>query len=133
MFDAYCWKCRERKDRFHLAALLHPYEFSFIHASTHPSICSSFFSQDWLIDFILISCSKLGFNKHLKVVEFIFQKKIQYTQNMVNGARAFSSSLLLAIIARNHLPLFKIFSNFVQILPKFSDILLFFNIFLPFF
>ena len=39
--------------------------------------------------------------------------------------RAYSSSLLHAIIACNHLPLFKIFSNFVhfhpnfQILPKF--------------
>ena len=47
--------------------------------------------------------------------------------------RAFSSSLRRAIVACNHLPFFKIFSNFVHFCKKFSNILPFFNIFLSFF
>ena len=43
--------------------------------------------------------------------------------------RAYSSSLLRAIIARNHLPFFKIFSNFVHFCPN----LQIFCPFLPFF
>ena len=49
--------------------------------------------------------------------------------------RAYSSSLLRAIIARNHLLFFKIFSNFGTFLSKFSNILPllpFLNTFLPF-
>ena len=48
--------------------------------------------------------------------------------------RAYSSSLLRAIIARNHLSLFKIFSNFVHF-RKFPNrpFLPFLNIFSPFF
>ena len=37
-----------------------------------------------------------------------------------NDARAYSSSVLHAIIAHNHLPLFKIFSNFVHFCPNFQ-------------
>ena len=47
--------------------------------------------------------------------------------------RAYSSSLLRVIIACNHLPFLKIFSNFVYFFSKFSSILPFFNILLPFF
>ena len=50
-------------------------------------------------------------------------------------SRAFSSSLLRAIIAFNHLPFFKIFSNFVNFCPNFQifcPFLSFFNIFCPF-
>ena len=43
--------------------------------------------------------------------------------------RAFSSSLLCTIITRNHLPFFKILSNFVQFWPNFQI----FCSFLPFF
>ena len=49
--------------------------------------------------------------------------------------RAHSSSLLHAIIAHNHLPFFKIFSNFVHFCPNFQifcHFLPFFNIFCPF-
>ena len=49
---------------------------------------------------------------------------------------AYSSSLLHAIIPRNHLPFFKIFSNFVHFCPNFQNFppfLPFLNIFLPFF
>ena len=48
--------------------------------------------------------------------------------------RTCSSSLLCVIIARNHLPLFKIFWNFVHFCPNcpiFCPFLLFFNVFLP--
>ena len=49
--------------------------------------------------------------------------------------RAFSSSLLHVIIACNHMPFFKLFSNFVHFCPNFQIFclfLLFFNIFHPF-
>ena len=49
--------------------------------------------------------------------------------------RAFSSSLLRVIIVSNHLPFYKILSNFVHFCPNlqiFCPSLLFFNIFLPF-
>ena len=49
--------------------------------------------------------------------------------------RAFSSSLLRAIITRNHLPFFKIFSNFEHFCPDFQifcPFFLLFNIFAPF-
>ena len=57
---------------------------------------------------------------------------ICWMKNNPDGYRAFSSSLLHTIIARNHLPFFKIFSNLVHFLPKFSNIFHFFNIFCPF-
>ena len=44
-------------------------------------------------------------------------------------SRAYSNSLLRAIVARNHLPFFKIFSNFVHFCPNFQI----FNPFLPLF
>ena len=50
--------------------------------------------------------------------------------------RAFFSGLLRGIIARNKLPLFKMFSNFVHFCPNFQifcPFLPFSNIFLPFF
>ena len=52
-----------------------------------------------------------------------------------NMYRAFSISLLHAIIAHNHLPFLKIFSNYAHFCPFFSNILSFFtlNFFLPFF
>ena len=37
-----------------------------------------------------------------------------------NGARAYSSNVLYVIIAHNHLPFFKIFSNFVHFCPNFQ-------------
>ena len=43
--------------------------------------------------------------------------------------RPYSSSLLCAITACNHLPFFKIFGNFVYFWPNFQDILPFLNIF----
>ena len=44
---------------------------------------------------------------------------ICWMDNNHDGNRAFSSSLLDAIIPRNHLPFFKIFSNLVHFCPNF--------------
>ena len=46
--------------------------------------------------------------------------------------RAYSSSFLRAIIARNHLPFFKIFSNFVHFCPNFQIFCPFLNFFVLF-
>ena len=40
--------------------------------------------------------------------------------NKTNGVRASSSSLFYGIITHNHLPFFKIFSNFVHFRPNFQ-------------
>ena len=51
-------------------------------------------------------------------------------------SRASSNSLLCAIIARNHLPIFKTFSNFLNFCPNFQILCQFlplFNVFCPFF
>ena len=45
--------------------------------------------------------------------------------NKLYHIRAYSSSLLCAIIAHNHLPIFKIFSNFVHFCPNFKYFALF--------
>ena len=53
--------------------------------------------------------------------------------NKPNGARAYSSSLLHAIIAQNQLPFFKMFPKFCTFLPNLSNISTFFQHFFPFF
>ena len=47
-----------------------------------------------------------------------------------NNYRAYSNSLLHVIIAHNHLPFFKIFSNFIHFSPNFQIFCPFFVIFL---
>ena len=64
----------------------------------------------------------------------VVQDEIRIQESSIN--RAFSSSLLRAVIARNHLSFFKIFSNFVYFCQNFQiccPFFPFFNMFLPFF
>ena len=58
--------------------------------------------------------------------------KLAWAVNLFKVPTTFSSSLLSAIISHNHLPFFKICSNFVHFCPNFHiffPFLLFFNIF----
>ena len=57
----------------------------------------------------------------------------QLLKQMICSDRAFSSSLLRAIIVRNHLPFFKVFSNFVHFCPTFQIFCPFLTFFCPFF
>ena len=57
---------------------------------------------------------------------------ICWKENNPDGKRAFSSSLLHAIVARSHLPFFKNIFKSCIFLSKFSNILAFFNISLSF-
>ena len=59
--------------------------------------------------------------------------KISWMENNPDGKRAFSSSLLSAIVTRNHLTLFKTFSNLVHFCPNFQIFCPFLTFFLPFF
>ena len=52
--------------------------------------------------------------------------------NKPNGVRAYSSSLLYAIIIYNHLPFFKIFSDFVDFCPNFQIFFPFLTFLCPF-
>ena len=65
-------------------------------------------------------------------------KRLAHTKflKLIHKSKAFSGSLLPAIMARNHLPFFKIFSSVVHFCPHFQiffTFLPFLNIFLPFF
>ena len=51
--------------------------------------------------------------------------QIMTKPNKLNGARAYFSSLLNAIIAHNHLSFFKVFSSFVHFRPNFQIFSLF--------
>ena len=55
-----------------------------------------------------------------------------WNTDILRDIRAYPNSLLRAIIARNHLTFFKIFSN-VHFCPKFSNILPFFDLFKHFY
>ena len=50
-------------------------------------------------------------------------------KDVVTEKKAYSSSLLRAIIACNHLPFFKIFSNFVRFCPNLQKVYPFQNFF----
>ena len=58
---------------------------------------------------------------------------ICWMENNPDGKRAFSSSLLRAIVACNHLPFFKIFSNLVHFYPNFQIFCRFLTFFAFFF
>ena len=53
-------------------------------------------------------------------------------ENNPDSKRAFSSSLIRAIVTRNHLPFFKIFPNLVHFGPNFQIFCPFLTFFLPF-
>ena len=66
---------------------------------------------------------------YTEILSYSRATKICWLENNPDGNSAFSSSLLDAIIARNHLSLFKIFSNLVHFCPNsqiFSPFLTFF-------
>ena len=70
------------------------------------------------------------FTDKRKVVKIYFFGDIFFiVHNNFTENRAYSSSLLRAIIARSHLPFFKILSNFVHFCPNFQI----FCRFLPFY
>ena len=86
---------------------------------------------------IPITFSKLSFLSTCNVYQawkFLSPREMNVSLRNYDPARAFSSSLLRAIIAHNHLRFFKIFSNFVHFRPnvqRFCPFLSFFNIFSP--
>ena len=57
---------------------------------------------------------------HCKIRQIRKVHRIITKPNKPNGVKAYSNSLLHAITAHNHLPFFKIFSNFVHICPNFQ-------------
>ena len=69
----------------------------------------------------------------LEIITFTCKKNLACFQTGKTDVRAYSSSLLHTIIAGNHLPFLKIYSNFSHFCPNFQIFCLFFNIFLPFF
>ena len=67
-----------------------------------------------------------------EILSYSRATNICWMENKPDGKRAFSSSLLRAIVARNHLPFFKIFSNLVHFCPNFQIFCPFLTFF-PFF
>ena len=57
---------------------------------------------------------------YTEVLSYTRATNICWMENNPDGKRAFSSSLLRAIVTRNHLPFFKIFSNLVHFCPNFQ-------------
>ena len=81
-----------------------------------------------------INCSQLSHKISPKLCFKNWQEFFNHEEKSI-PSRAYSSSLMCAIIARNHLPFFKIFSNFVHFCPNFQYFALFkhfFAIFCPF-
>ena len=70
---------------------------------------------------------------YTEILSYSRATNICWMENNPDGKRAFSSSLLCAIVAHNHLPFFKIFSNIVHFCPNFQIFFLFLTFFLPFF
>ena len=59
-------------------------------------------------------------DSHCKIRGIRKAHQIITNPKKTNGARAYSSSVLHEIIAPNHLPFFKIFSNFIHFFPNFQ-------------
>ena len=62
---------------------------------------------------------------YTEILSYSRATNICWVENNPDGKRAFSSSLLNAIVACNHLPFFKIFSNLVHFYPNFQILCLF--------
>ena len=69
---------------------------------------------------------------YTKILSCSRATNICWMKNNPDGNRAFSSSLLRAIIAHNHLPFFKIFSNLEHFCPNFQIFCPFLTSFCPF-
>ena len=70
---------------------------------------------------------------YTEILSYSRPTNICQMENNPDGKRVFSSSLLRAIVARSHLPFFKIFSNLQHYCPNFQIIcsfLIFFDFFL---
>ena len=64
----------------------------------------------------------IAYDSHCKIRGIRKAHQIITNPKKTNGTRTYSSSVLHAIIAPNHLPFFKIFSNFVHFSPNFQII-----------
>ena len=60
------------------------------------------------------------FSMYTEILSSSRVTNISWMENNPGGKRAFSSSLLPGIVARNHLPFFPIFSNLVHFCPNFE-------------
>ena len=70
---------------------------------------------------------------YTEILSYSRATNICWMENNPDGKRAFSSSLLRAIVARSHLPFFKIFSNLVHFCPSFQMFCPFLTFFCLFF
>ena len=90
------------------------------------SVCKK--SAQFIHSFIHSSCDQCATtifghthsNIFLSALNFWYQHVKKFSWLCSRYIRTFSSSLLCAIIARNHLLFFKIFSNFVHFCPVFQ-------------
>ena len=57
---------------------------------------------------------------YTEILSYSRATNICWMENNLDGKRAFSSRLLYEIVARNHVPFFKISSNFVHFCPNFQ-------------
>ena len=87
----------------------------------------------WLKENLQAVRENLADDGHCKIRGIRKVHRIITKPNKPNGVKAYSGSLLHAITAHNHLPFFKIFSNFVHFCPNFQIFSLFSNISLLFF
>ena len=75
------------------------------------------------INLYIIGCPFIMYtiiSMYTEILSYSRATNICWMENNPDGKRAFSSSLLRAIVARNHLPFFKIFSNLVHFCPNFQ-------------
>ena len=69
---------------------------------------------------------------YTEILSYSRATNICWMENNPDGKRAFSSSLLRAIVAHSHLPFFKIFLNLVHFCPNFQIFCLFLTFFFAF-
>ena len=86
----------------------------------------------WFVSHTNLDCKKSC--ECMVYLQFVkLNRKFYLPLKIVWAIGAYSRSLLRAIIARNHLLSFKIFSNFVHFCPNFQIFCLFFALFCSFF
>ena len=69
------------------------------------------------INLYILDCS---FSMYTEILSYSRATNICWMENNPDGKRAFSSSLLHALIAHNHLLFFNIFSNLAHFCPNFQ-------------
>ena len=88
------------------------------------------------INFYIMDCPFSMYtiiNMYTEILSYSRAANICWMENKTDDQRAISSSLLRTIVARSHLPFFKIFSNLVHFFPNFQIFWPFLTFFSSFF